>query len=318
MFGGLFRPSSAPPAPVSEPVSAMESSSSSLSSQPGPVHHQPPIIYRRQRRQCQQRSTASSSSQASSSQVSAVPSNDSTVDRRNLSQSWPSTVKNRGDAIVDSNNATVDGDNNNNIDDHLRAPALWKRRYIRHHKQPSSQSLPLPQKHQPQQQQEKTKRERRRLRPSSILSLPSSLPGQNHHSSSSFSVSASSSPITTTAATTTKPSVFFLAGHPSSKLQREESYRHGLEILTQMGQTTNDAMRRHRGEMMERDLDILSGLATESTATSATTASLTEGHDNENSTYDEYFMSFTGGSVSAGGTVISTTAPLKRDSSLSL
>mmetsp|Transcript_16674 Transcript_16674/g.40503 ORF Transcript_16674/g.40503 Transcript_16674/m.40503 type:complete len:317 (-) Transcript_16674:162-1112(-) len=316
MFGGLFRPSSAPPAPVSEPVSAMESSSSSLSSQPGPVHHQPPIIYRRQRRQCQQRSTASSSSQASSSQVSAVPSNDSTVDRRNLSQSWPSTVKNRGDAIVDSNNATVDGDNNNNIDDHLRAPALWKRRYIRHHKQPSSQSLPLPQKHQPQQQQEKTKRERRRLRPSSILSLPSSLPGQNHHSSSSFSVSASSP---TTTAVTTKPSVFFLAGHPSSKLQREESYRHGLAILTQIGQTTNDAMRRHRGEMMEHDLDILSGLATESTATTTTTVpSITEDHDNENSSYDEYFMSLAGGSVCAGGTVISTTASLKRDSSLSL
>eukprot|EP00529_Nitzschia_sp_RCC80_P030954 CAMPEP_0113472912 /NCGR_PEP_ID=MMETSP0014_2-20120614/17767_1 /TAXON_ID=2857 /ORGANISM="Nitzschia sp." /LENGTH=305 /DNA_ID=CAMNT_0000365651 /DNA_START=209 /DNA_END=1122 /DNA_ORIENTATION=- /assembly_acc=CAM_ASM_000159 len=305
MFGGLFRPSSAPPAPVSEPVSAMESSSSSLSSQPGPVRHQPPIIYRRQHRQCQQRSTASSSSQASSAQVSAVPSNDSTVDRRNLSQSWSSTVKNSGDAIADSN-TTVDGDNNSNdnIDDHLRTPALWKRRYIRHHKQPSSKSLPLPQKHQPQQQQqqqqqqEKTKKERRRLRPSSILSLPSSLPGQNHHSSSSFSVSASSP---TTTAVTTKPSVFFLAGHPSSKLQREESYRHGLAILTQIGQTTNDAMRRHRGEMMEHDLDILSGLATESTATTTTTVpSITEDHDNENSSYDEYFMSLAGGSVCAG------------------
>ena len=121
-------------------------------------------------------------------------------------------------------------------------------------------------------------------------------------------------------ATTKQPSVFFLAGHPSSKLQREESYRHGLGILAQMGRTTNDAVRRHRGEMMEHDLDILSGLTTQSTSntTTTTTTSMIGDHDDENRSYDDYFISLAGGSTSAVGTVVSTTSSLKRDSSLSL
>ena len=318
MFGGLFRSSSAPPAaPVSKPVSGLEESSCSAPSSSRPAHYRPLRRYRRQNRQSQQRSLAPSS------QLSAASSNDSTIDRRNLSR--PSTVKNSGVVFVDSH-LTADGNNSNAMStDQPRNPAIWNRRYFHHHKQPSSKSLTLPPKQQQQeQQQRKTKQQRRRLRTSSILSLPSSLPGQNHHSSSSFSCS-SSSPVmaANAAATTTKqPSVFFLAGHASSKLQREESYRHGLEILSQMGRTTNDAMRRHRGEMMEHDLDILSGLTTQSTSNTTTTTTTTSmmigDNDDENRSYDEYFMSLAGGSTSAVGTVVSTTSSLKRDSSLSL
>lgn len=51
---------------------------------------------------------------------------------------------------------------------------------------------------------------------------------------------------------------------PNTRMEREESYRKGLQILAQMGQTTEDAMRRHRGEMMARDLD---GMTTTTIAT---------------------------------------------------
>jgi hypothetical protein len=46
----------------------------------------------------------------------------------------------------------------------------------------------------------------------------------------------------------------------SCRQEREESVRKGLMILNQMGQTTNDAMRRYRGERLLQDVDTLEPL----------------------------------------------------------